>query len=139
MEPDRKGWDYLGTILVLNRSSSDAMELPSNTNTYWIGWDVVYQAMKKLLEGKIHPNIRENIDEILSKPPLDDDRDNLARESPHLEIVLQGFYDIRGPAGDDGYELKRLHRTIQEPLWSLPCRLRLGRTLESRSQTFLRR
>ncbi len=76
-EPDRKGWHYIGTILILNRSSSDTVELPPNTETYWIGWDVVYQAMKNLLESKMHPIIRENIDEILGKTPLDEIKDQI--------------------------------------------------------------
>jgi len=77
MDPSRKGWEYIGTILVLNKSSSDTIELPQNTNTYWIGWDVVYQAIKNLLESKIHSNIRQVIDEILSKTPLDEVKDRI--------------------------------------------------------------
>ena len=88
LEPDRKGWDYLGTILVLNRSSSDTVELPSNTITYWIGWDVVFQAMKNLLEGKIHPNIRENIDELLSKTPFDEIKDEIKNSILEPDNIL---------------------------------------------------
>jgi len=87
-ESERKGYNYIGTILLLNRSSSDTVGLPPDTQTYWIGWDVVYQAMKNLLESKMHSVIRENIDKILGQTPLDEIRDKIKNSLLEPDNVL---------------------------------------------------